>query len=271
MTGLDPADGPAWPEPEPEPEPEPDSAQGVDPDGSRSDVPGGGIFTLEGRKAPGLYLVAWILSLGGAALTFVVGPMASADRDRLLLIGIGAVVLTLGLATAAGYQVVERRDRRSDLYRGPSPLLVFGVYFMAMSLVGLVLISVLGLDPDQPFSFFAIGIVQAAGYALVVWLFAVRTSALSWSQMGWPTWVGQSARSILRSASYGIGMMLPVTLGVRHPRRHRRPHRGRRRPAGVAAVGVCPGRLPRGRFRGGHHPLRGGALLPRLRADRLAA
>ena len=44
-----------------------------DPDGP----PGGGIFSLEGRRAPGLYLIAWILTVGGLAVTFVLGPMAS--------------------------------------------------------------------------------------------------------------------------------------------------------------------------------------------------
>jgi membrane protease YdiL (CAAX protease family) len=177
-------------------------------------LPGGGIFTLERRQAPGLYVVAWLLSAGGAALTFIIGPMATADRDRLALLGAGAIILTLGLAIAAGYQVVERRGRDLDRYRGPAPPLVFGVYFMGMSLVGLLLITGFGMDPDQPISFFAIGLVQAVGYALVVWLFAVRSGALSWPQMGWPTWRGTSLQVSLASVGYAVMVMLPVTLGV---------------------------------------------------------
>jgi len=209
VTGQNPGSEPQEPrEPGGEPAPAPGASS---PTGQ---PPGGGIFTLEGRRAPGLYLVAWILSVSGAALTFIIGPLASADRDRVALLGVGAIILTLGLATAAGYQVLERRDRDPDRYRGPSPLLVFALYFMGMSLVGLLLITSFGIDPDQPFSFFAIGLVQAVGYALVVWLFVVRTGALTWSQMGWPTWQGRHLRAVLQGIGFAIAVMLPVTFGV---------------------------------------------------------
>ncbi len=176
--------------------------------------PGGGIFTLEGRRAPGLYLVAWILTVAGLAVTFVLGPMASDSRASTLLIGAGALAVTLGLAAGAGSQVLERAARDPERYRGPSPLLVFGAYFFAMSLIGLVLLTVLGVDPEQPFSFLGIGVVQAAGYALAVWLFAVRTSALSWRDMGWPTWSGAQARIVLRGIAVAVGVMVPVTFGL---------------------------------------------------------
>jgi membrane protease YdiL (CAAX protease family) len=107
--------------------------------------------------------------------------------------------------------VLERSDRDRQRYRGPSPLIVFGVYFFAMSLVGLVLLTVLGVDPDQPLSFLGIGVIQAAGYLLAVWIFAVRTGTLSWRDMGWPTWRGQQARLVLRSLGTAVAVMLPVT------------------------------------------------------------
>ena len=174
--------------------------------------PGGGIFSLAGRRAPGLYLVAWILSIGGLAVTFVLGPMASDPDWGTVLIFLGAVTVTLGLAAGAGAQVLERALRDPERYRGPSPLLVFGVYFFAMSLVGLVLLSVLDVDPERPFNFLGIGVVQAAGYLLVVWLFGVRTDALTWPQMGWPTWRGGSVGEMVRSAGKAVLVMLPVTL-----------------------------------------------------------
>jgi membrane protease YdiL (CAAX protease family) len=176
--------------------------------------PGGGIFSLEGRRAPGLYLMAWILSVGGLAVTFVLGPLASDARAGTLLIGAGALAVTLGLAAGAGAQVLERADRHPDRYRGPSPLLVFGAYFFAMSLIGLLLLSVLGVDPEQPFSFLGIGVVQAAGYILVVWLFAVRTQAMPWPAMGWPTWRSARPGAILRAAATAAAVMLPVTFGL---------------------------------------------------------
>ncbi len=175
--------------------------------------PGGGIFTLEGRRAPGLYLVAWILTVAGLAITLVLGPMASDADAGVLLIAIGAVIVTLGLAAAAGSQILERADRHPERYRGPSPLLVFAAYFFVMSLLGLVLITWLGLDPERPFAFLGFGVVQAAGYALIVWLFTVRAGVLSWRDMEWPA-LGTGAGDIVRSAASAAAVMVPVTFGL---------------------------------------------------------
>ena len=38
---------------------------------------------------------------------------------------------------------------------------MFGVYFFAMSMVGLVLLSVIGVDPDRPFNFLGIAVGSA--------------------------------------------------------------------------------------------------------------
>jgi membrane protease YdiL (CAAX protease family) len=155
-----------------------------------------------------------MLAVGGLVVTFLIGPMASSETARHVLIGVGALAVTLGFAAAAGSQVLERRHRDPERYRGPAPLLVFAAYFFAMSFVGLVLLVVLGADPEQPFNFLAIGVIQAAGYLLVVWLFAVRTDALTWRQMGWPTWRGTRIRDTLRAVGVSIGVMLPATLGL---------------------------------------------------------
>ncbi|MEA2026573.1 MAG: type II CAAX endopeptidase family protein [Chloroflexota bacterium] len=205
MTGPGPDRTPPGSDPEPATPSEPPALDGP---------PGGGIFTLEGRRAPGLYLVAWLLSVGGLVLAFLIGPMASGETARPILVGIGFLALTLGFAAGAGSQVLERSGRNLDRYRGPAPLLVFGAYFFAMSLVGLVLIVGLGADPDRPFSFLAIGVVQAAGYVLAVWLFAVRTDALAWRQMGWPTWQGSRLSESLRGIGVAAVVMLPVTFGL---------------------------------------------------------
>jgi membrane protease YdiL (CAAX protease family) len=176
--------------------------------------PGVGIFALEGRRAPGLYLVAWILTIAGLAVTFVLGPMASDAAWRPILVFVGALAVTLGLAAGAGSQVLERADRDPERYRGPAPVLVFGIYFFAMSLVGLVLLSVIGVDPERPFNFFGIAVVQAAGYLLVVWLFGVRSGALSWPQMGWPTWDGAALKDVMRGIGAAVVVMLPVTMAL---------------------------------------------------------
>lgn len=176
--------------------------------------PGGGIFSLEGRRAPGLYLVAWILSLSGLVLTLLIGPMASSDTARFLLVVVGAVVTALGLAAGAGSQVLDRRDRHPDRYRGPAPLLVFFSYFFVLALFGLLLSSSGSIEPEAPLGFLVVGIVQLLGYAGVVWLFAVRSGALTWRQMGWPTWAGRGLGPSLRAIGVAVAVVLPATFGI---------------------------------------------------------
>jgi membrane protease YdiL (CAAX protease family) len=176
-----------------------------------SGPPGGGIFTLEGRTAPGLYLVSWVASVVGLVLVFLLGPLASSEIGRVLLVGAGAVLLTIGLAVGCGYQVVQRRDRHPERYRGPAPLLVFATYFFALGLLGLAAVSGGLVDPAQPLGFVSIGALQALGYAIIVWLFVVRTGALSWSAMGWPTWQGGRAREVLGAIGVAVAVMLPTT------------------------------------------------------------
>lgn len=176
--------------------------------------PGGGIFTLEGRRAPGLYLAAWVLSGIGAVLALLIGPMATWDTARFGLVVVGIVLLTLGLVLGAGSQILERRDRHPERYRGPAPLLVFFSYFFALALLGIVLAATGIADPDAPFGFATIGMVQVIGYVAVVWLLVVRSGALSWTQMGWPTWAGRDPRSSLRAIGVAIAVVLPATLGI---------------------------------------------------------
>jgi membrane protease YdiL (CAAX protease family) len=176
--------------------------------------PGGSIFTLEGRRAPGLYLMAWLLTGVGLVLLLLIGPMASAEGARLLLITTGAVLTTLGLATACGYQVLERGARLTERYRGPSPVLVFFTYLMAFVVIGTVVFASGVLDPEVPFGFLVVGALQAVGYAVLVWLVVVRTNALQWPQMGWWTWQGDHPRNLLRAVGEAAAIMLPTTFAL---------------------------------------------------------
>ena len=147
--------------------------------------PGGRVFSLEGRRAPSLYLIAWILSVGGVGLLFV-GIGAAPGLGRSALLVIGAASLGMGLLFGAGYQVVERRDRHPDRYRGPAPLLTFGIVLAWSTLASSVLIGTGLLDPDTPFGFLGVLVAAALAYVVVVWLLVVRTGALTWREMGWP-------------------------------------------------------------------------------------
>jgi membrane protease YdiL (CAAX protease family) len=175
--------------------------------------PGGRIFSLEGRPAPGLYLVAWLLSLIGVAALFV--AVSAQPSTGKVLLGLGGVVsLGLGLATAAGYQLLARADRHPSRYRGPSPLILFGVV-LAASTLGKAGLGPLGLgDPDQALGFLvAVGLI-AVCYLATIWLFVVRGGALSWPDMGWPRrgtrWLAEGATAVVTA----VAVMLPATLAI---------------------------------------------------------
>ena len=169
----------------------------------------GGTFSLEGRPAPGLYLFAWLAAVAGLGVLFIgvqVGPPA-----RGLLIMAGLLAIALGLLLAAGYQVLARRGRPPTAYRGPAPLLVFGVFFVVVNALALALVA-LGLDLESPLGISAALAVQVIGYIVAVWLFAVRSGALSWRDLD----LGRSSRParLLADLLIGAGVMVPTTLVI---------------------------------------------------------
>jgi membrane protease YdiL (CAAX protease family) len=175
--------------------------------------PGGRTFSLEGRRAPSLYLLAWLLSVGGLAFLFV-AVIAATGLGRSVLFVVGAVGLALGLAFAAGSQIVERRDRHPDRYRGPAPLLAFGIVLAWSTLLSGLLVGTGVLDPTNPVGFLGSLIAVAIAYYVVTWLFVVRSGALSWQEMGWPVHGTGWVRRGFRDAGMAIAIMLPTTLGI---------------------------------------------------------
>jgi membrane protease YdiL (CAAX protease family) len=132
------------------------------------------------RPAAGLYAAAWALcGLGVAGL--VIG-LASGPPARGFLIMGALVALILGLATAAGQQLVARRTRPAEQYRGPAPLILFFLQLTLVSSISLILFA-LGVPLDTPVGFLLAATILLSGYLLVVWLFVVRGGALSWREM----------------------------------------------------------------------------------------
>jgi membrane protease YdiL (CAAX protease family) len=189
-----------------EPDPSPDERELEGP-------PGGRIFSLDERRAPSLYLLAWLLSVGGLGL-LLVAVLAANGFGRTVLFVIGALGLAAGLAFAAGSQIVERRDRRPDRYRGPAPLLAFGIVLAWSTLLSGLLVGTGILDPSTPIGFLGSLGAVAIAYVVVVWLFVVRSEALSWREMGWPARRPGMLRGVLRDAGISIAIMLPTTLGI---------------------------------------------------------
>ena len=158
----------------------------TDPAPDRPDRPGASTFTIEGRAAPGLFVLGWLATLVGLGVT-VVAFMSGAGQPRELLLLAGVVVLSIGLVTGAGGQAIERRSRGASPYTGPSPFLLFAaaipVSFLGVALVGFGFVAI-GIPTDGPVARLASVIVQALVYVGLIRLLVVDTGALSWAGMG---------------------------------------------------------------------------------------
>ena len=168
--------------------------------------PGLSLFTIEGRAAPGLFVVGWLASISGLALVLI-GALAPSG---LFLYFLGPVLLTIGLVAGCGNQSIERRARGAA-YAGPSPYLVFATMVAAVfavgSVVGLGLHLLLGSTavPRYLVNLIAVAI-QAAVYLGIIRLTVVGTGALSWTDMGWRRFDTGAARNLL----FGVLVALPV-------------------------------------------------------------
>jgi len=151
-------------------------------------------FTVEGRRAPALFVVGWLATIVGIGLTgtvaFGVSGLAGAALSLASLFG-----LSIGLVLLAGSQTIERRAAGAA-YAGPSPLLVL-LAIIAVSrllgfLVGVALLPVADRIPVELGDLFAV-VLQAGVFLGVVRLTVVGPGVLRWSEMGW---VGNRATAI---------------------------------------------------------------------------
>jgi membrane protease YdiL (CAAX protease family) len=164
---------------------------------------------LRDRPAAGLYVLAWLLSLVGVGLLFVAAQAGGTGFGGVLLMA--ALLLLLGgLSSAAGYQVVIRSARPEPYFRGPSPLILFGVLLVLTNIVSLVLL-VLGVGrEDTGATFLVNSLVLLAGYLFVVGVFGFRSGALTLRSIGWP--VGESTSRLLVDVVIGAGLLFVVAI-----------------------------------------------------------
>lgn len=173
--------------------------------------PGGSIFTIEGRAAPGLFVVGWLASILGVAL-IVVGALAN---NALLVRFLGAGLLSLGLIAGAGNQALERRAR-GEAYAGPSPILVFGAILVVTNFIAALLgpallagFDALALDVEGPVAQLVSGLLTALVSVGIVRLLVVGTEGLSWRDMQ----LRPLDRGALDDAALGAALAIP-TIGV---------------------------------------------------------
>ena len=177
----------------------------VDASGSPS-RPGLGLFTIEGRAAPGLFVVGWLATILGFGIV-VVGALAP---SALFVYFVGPALLGVGLVAGCGNQAIERRAR-GESYAGPSPYLVFAAMIAAVYAigypVGLALSFLLGSAhlPDYVVRFIGVAL-QGLIFVGVVRLTVVGTGGLSWAEMGWRRFDGVA----LRDLGTGMALGLPI-------------------------------------------------------------
>jgi uncharacterized protein len=171
-------------------------------------------FSLEGRRAPGLYLAGWLATLlgGGVLLVAIAGRPGGAAG--LLLTIAGATLLGLGLFAGAGVQAIERAAAHRLPYVGPSPFLVFGAY-VALSIVATIAILgplvMLGANADGPAATLLSVVLTNLLAVGLVHLLVVGTGALSWAEMG----LGRAAlsgRRLVADLLGGASLAVPVIL-----------------------------------------------------------
>ena len=148
--------------------------------------PGTSTFTIEGRAAPGLFVLGWIATLVGLGAV-VIAAMSGSGMPGPILLFAGLIVLSIGLVAGAGGQAIERRARGARAYTGPSPFLVFAA---GIPISGVLLIvaglafGLLRIPVDGPIGRLVSVLLQAVVYIGLVRLLVVDGGALSWRQMG---------------------------------------------------------------------------------------
>ena len=206
-------------------------------------TPPRGVASLAGRAAPTLYAAGWILSLAGLAalLILIAAATAGLTKDLGLLVRAGVlegslVALTAGLGAAALAQSRQRREDGWQDYSGPSPLLATGVMLALSTAVTLPLAGALAwLDIELASSvdMLLALLVNLACYVIVTHWLAVRTGALTWSDIArpqhlaldrgdlleayWkayrPAAVPRRLRSAIGDLGLGLALAIPAMIG----------------------------------------------------------
>lgn len=166
--------------------PEPDASTEPPPSPPVDDRLGASYFTIEGRRAPALFVIGWLASIVGVV---IIAIAVSADRGlaSALALLLGLVLVSIGLVAAAGSQGIERRARGMAAYAGPSPLLVFAAS-IPVSVFAIVVLALpldaAGVALDGPLGAVLSVTIQAAVYLGLVRLLVVDAGALDWRAMG---------------------------------------------------------------------------------------
>lgn len=168
-------------------------------------------FTIEGRRAPALFVVGWLATFvgGGLALLTLLG-IGGVAGTIIWLAGLG--VASIGLVLLGGSQAIERRAA-NVAYAGPSPVLVFLVVLAASQLAGFAVglpLSLVVTDIPRPVADLLGVLVQAGVFVAVLRVMVVGAEALGWSEMGLRRGLGDALRGLINGALFS-GPVILVT------------------------------------------------------------
>lgn len=166
-------------------------------------------FSIEGRRAPGLFVVGWIAALIGGSASFV-GLLAGRTLAGTLLFVFGMAIVLVALVLLGGSQAIERRANAAA-YAGPSPILTFAAVVVGWYLTAIAVgtpLRLLGVEIDGP-ALALLGVVMQ-GFVVVVLLrlMVVGTEALGWAEMG----LRRPDRAVLRDFTWGALLAAPVVV-----------------------------------------------------------
>lgn len=174
--------------------------------------PGISTFTIEGRSAPGLFVVGWLATLIGLG-AILVAFMAGRGTASAVLLVVGLILLSIGLVAGAGSQGIERRARAVGNYLGPSPFLVFAAAIPISQLVlivaGVILVW-LGIPVRGPVGTLVSVALQAVVYIGLVRLLVVDGGFLSWADMK----IRPPSPAAFTELALGAGWALPVIVAT---------------------------------------------------------
>jgi len=170
-------------------------------------------FTIEGRRAPALFVLGWLATVigGGFAGLALVG-ITGLPGTILWLIGLAGAAF--GLILLGGSQTVERRAVGAA-YAGPSPLLVFLVVLAASQLAGFAVglpLSLVAQDIPRPVGDLLGVIVQAGVFAGVLRLMVIAAGVMSWTEMGLVRGLANAGRAMLGGAVFAGPVILVTAL-----------------------------------------------------------
>lgn len=170
--------------------------------------PGLSTFTIEGRAAPGLFVIGWLASILGAGILFIGFQAPRSVLASLLILG-ALVLLSIGLISAAGSQAIERRARGATAYTGPSPFLLLAAAVAVASVLSAfvgIAIRLVGGDPEGPLATLLLLAVIQVTYLGLTRLLVVGTGALTWAEMG----IRSGLRQGVTDLAWGASIAIPV-------------------------------------------------------------